>query len=719
MSAALRLRRRPRLPLILQTEAAECGLACIAMVAAFHGFEIDLPSLRALSGVSLRGATLKQLMQLAADLGLAARPLRLEPDELRRLRRPAILHWDLTHFVVLESVGRRHVVIHNPSAGVRRYLLTEASPHISGVALELWPAKSFEPRRIARRMHLTDFWSKSRGLGSSVAQVLILSLVLQMAALASPFYMQLVVDEAIVKRDLDLVGVLAMGFFLLTLIKVGTRLLRAWILVYFGNQLGFQMSAHLFQHLIRLPLSWFQGRHMGDVVSRFGSLEPIRRLFTEGLVSSVMDGLMAVTTLAMMLIYSPLLALVVFVAVVLYALGKVVWYPMERRRNEESIAAAAREETSFMESVRAIQPIKIFGKEGERQSLWQNRQAEVVNANVGVARLGIGYEAWNAILFGIENVLVIYLGARFVLEGAFSVGMLYAFVAYKSQFTERLPALIDRGMELRMVGLHLERLSDITLTKPEKTLHESRIRPPVRGALGVDALSFRYSASDPWVLEDVSLVIEQGEMIALLGASGSGKSTLIKLLMGLYVPSRGSVCVDGEPLQRFGTHGYRASAAGVMQDDHLFAGSILDNIAFFDPETDEAWAVECAQAASIHREILAMPMGYNTLIGDMGMALSGGQRQRLLLARALYARPRVLFCDEATAHLDGRNLEHVLSSIAELDCTRVFATHDEQVARIADRRFLLDGSRLHEIDRSEPDASRGTPQRSEEQQLGL
>lgn len=697
----LRFGRGPRLPLILQAEAAECGLACVAMVAGFHGLEMDLPALRSLGGVSLRGATLKQLMRLASGLGLATRPIRLEPNELAQLQCPAILHWDLTHFVVLKAVRSRHIVIHNPAAGVRRYLLKEASPHISGVALELWPAETFEPRRVVQRMRLTDFWSKARGLTASIVQVLILSLVLQLVSLASPFYMQLVVDEAIVKRDLDLVSVLALGFFLLTLIRVGTSALRGWVLVLFGNLMGFQMAAHLFRHLIRLPLPWFQRRHMGDVVSRFGSLEPVRRLFTEGLVSTVMDGLMAITTFAMILIYSPLLALVVSVAVVLYGIGKLVLYPIERRRTEENIAARAREETSFMETVRAIQAIKIFAKESERQTLWQNRQAEVINSGIAVARLGIGYTAWNGILFGVENVVVIYLGARFVLEEVFSIGMLYAFVAYKSQFTERLSALIDRVMELRMIGLHLERLSDITITQPEKTLHESRIRPPLRGAIALEGMSFRYSESDPWVLQDVNLEIEPGEMVVFLGPSGSGKSTLIKLLMGLYAPTRGIVRVDGDSLEQFGRQGYRASVAAVMQDDQLLAGSILDNIAFFDPEVDDPWVVECAQAAAIHDEILAMPMGYNTLIGDMGMALSGGQRQRLLFARALYARPQVLFSDEGTAHLDSENLSRVLKSIAELECTRVLVTHDPRVAQMADRQLMLDGSRVHDITHSE------------------
>lgn len=683
--------------MILQAEAAECGLACLAMVAGFHGLEIDLPALRASAGASLRGASLKELMRLAGNLGLASRPLRLEPEELRELRCPAILHWDLTHFVVVKAVERRHVVIHNPAVGARRYLLKEASPHLSGVALELWPAESFEPRRLARRTRLTDFWSKSRGLTTSVVQVLVLSLVLQLVALASPFYMQLVVDEAIVKRDLDLVSVLALGFFLLTLIRVGTTALRGWVLVMFGNLMGFQMAAHLFQHLVRLPLGWFQRRHMGDVVSRFGSLDAVRKLFTEGLVSTVVDGLMAVTTLVLMLVYSPLLALVVVVAMLLYGIGKFVLYPIERRRTDENIAAAAREETSFMETVRAIQAIKVFGKESERQTLWQNRQAEVINTGVSVARLGIGYTAWNGMLFGIENVLVIYLGARFVLEEVFSVGMLYAFVAYKSQFTERFAALIDRAMELRMVGLHLERLSDITTATPEKSPRDSRIRPPLRGAIALENVSFRYSESDPLVLEGVNLAIEAGETVALLGASGSGKSTLVKLLMGLYLPTRGVVRVDGDSLEQFGRHGYRASVAAVMQDDQLFAGSILDNVTFFDSEVDEDWAIECAQRAAIHDEILAMPMGYNTLIGDMGAALSGGQRQRLLLARALYARPRVLFSDEGTAHLDDDNLGRVSSCIASLDCTRVLVTHAERVARLADRQFLLENARVYEV----------------------
>ncbi len=692
---------RRRLPFVRQNEASECALACLAMIAGYYGFETDLNTLRRRHSVSLKGANLKQLIAIAARLDLACRPLRAELEALPHLATPAILHWDMNHFVVLKEVRGRTAVIHDPAHGVRRMTLDEISPHFTGVALEVMPAPGFRPRKEKAKLRLTDLWTRAHGLAGAIVQVLVLSALLQIFALVAPFYMQLVVDEVLVKFDADFLLVLAIGFGLLVLIHTGTQALRGTVILYAANQLGFQMVANLFRHTLRLPLSWFEKRHIGDIVSRFSSTGPIRDLFTQGLVSAVVDGVMAVATLILIFVYSWKLGLVVLAALGLYLLLRLGLYRAFRQRNEEQIVAAAKEQTNFMESVRAIQSIKLFAREAEREAVWQNRYAERINAGIRVGRLNIGFEAANTLLFGLENVLVIYLGARAVMAGELTVGMLFAFMSYKQNFIDKAVKLVERLIEFRLLDLHLERIADIALAEPEPAGGDA-VRSltgvwPVAGALALENVSFRYAEGEPWVLKDVTLEIAPGEHVVFIGPSGGGKTTLVKIMAGLFQPSAGRGLVDGIALTTFGLAAYRSQIGAVMQEDALLSGSIADNISFFDPEADLARIEECARLAQVHDEIAAMPMGYDSLIGDMGTVLSGGQKQRVLLARALYRRPRILILDEGTANLDPDTERRVLDMLDSLSITRISVAHRETLLARADRVFLVGGGRVVEV----------------------
>ena len=694
-SAALRFSRRSALPVLLQTEAAECGLACLAMVASYHGRQTDLTSLRRDHPASLRGTSLKSLMLTASQLGLSCRPLRIALDELCALRTPAILHWDATHFVVLRSASRRGIVVHNPALGRRTYSLREASPHLTGVALELLPMDGFEPGPSSEKLHLADLWRHASGLKGALAQLFVVSLVLQVFALAGPFYMQLVVDEGLARRDRDLLSLLALAFVLLMLIHLGTRALRSWLVLRLGTELGFQIVSNLFHHLLRLPISYFEKRHLGDVVSRFGSLEPITRLFTTGLVTVGIDGLMALATLAMILAYSPVLSSVVLASVTLYWFTRIAFYAPLKDLSEEQIVAGAREDSSVFETLRALQSIEVFGCESDREVVWQNRHAAQLNAGVRLGRLAIGQDAIRGVLFGLENVAVIYLGATLVLSHELTVGMLFAFMSYKGQFTTRLSALIDQAIELRMLDLHLARVADIALTRAEDGSPANGSRPRrVDGCIELVDLGFRYAASDPPVLEGLNLTIERGQSIAITGPSGCGKTTLIKLLLGLLSPSSGEVRVDGTRLDQLGLSTYRHQIAAVMQNDQLLSGSIADNICLFDVERDADRIRSCAETAAIHREIASMPMQYDSQIGDMGSMLSAGQRQRVLLARALYREPRVLFLDEWTSNLDARLEAQINEEIGRLDVTRVVITHRAELIGSMDHELALEPTRI-------------------------
>jgi len=715
--SALNFAGRARLPMIRQTEAAECGLACLAMVAAYHGHEIDLNSLRRRFPVSLKGANLKSLIKTADHLELGARALRVELEGLSRLRMPAVLHWDMNHFVVLKSVRGEHAIIHDPARGERKMSLKELSPHFTGVALELTPTGKFEHKDERERMKLTDLWSRAVGLKRAIVQTLALSALLQVVALAMPFYMQLVVDEVLTKFDTDLLVVLALGFGMLVLINAATTALRQYVILYAGNQLSFQMVANLFRHLMILPLPWFEKRHIGDVVSRFSSTQPIRELFTEGLVAAIIDGMMALTTLVLLFVYSTTLGFVVLGAVGLYLALRLALYKPLRRRSEDEIVTRAKEQSTFMESVRAVQSVKLFGRESERQAVWQNKYADAINAKVRLGKLQISFETANTLLFGIENVLVVYLGARFVLGGELTIGMLFAFMAYKQNFIDKANALVERAIEFRILDLHLERLADIGLAEPEEGLGASAPRnllgepPPLEGRLELENVSFRYGEGEPWVVSGASLDIAPGEMVVFVGPSGQGKTTLLKIMLALFTPETGEVRVDGRQLEQFGRAAYRAQVGAVMQEDALLSGSIADNISFFDPEPDMARIQQCAELSAIHEEIGAMPMGYDSLIGDMGTVLSGGQKQRVLLARALYRNPRALFLDEGTANLDPASERRILDLLTGMDITRVCVAHRETVMECADRIFRVQAGHVTEIDKAE--ALRLTPQAAE------
>jgi ATP-binding cassette subfamily B protein RaxB len=690
------------------------------MVAGHHGLHTDLPTLRQRFSLSLKGATLKSVMSIAERVGFNCRPLRAEIEALAQLQLPVILHWDLNHFVVLAKISRRPLLrfrrllsheniekesfcsrrfeIHDPAYGRRVIGEGELSRHFTGVVLELTKSESFVPASQVSRLRISQLWSRLGGIGSSLRNVLALSVILQLIALATPFYLQLAVDTAFPSFDTDLLAMLAIGFGGLAAIGLLTTWLRSLVLVSLGNSLSYQIVVNLYRHLLRLPLPWFEKRHVGDIISRFGSTQPISDLLAQGLIAAVLDGAMAMMTLALMFIYSFKLGTIAVIAWLLFVGLKVGSFQMLRMRNINSITAAARESSSFIESVRGIAAIKAFGQEGNRQRIWQQLKADAVNAQIKLGRLTSGFDALAQFILAAERVLFVYLAISMAMKGDFTVGMIFAFQAYKQQFLDAATRLVDFGVRYKLLDVHLGRIADIALSKPEfGAVERSESLEEVRGAIELHNVTFRYGIGEPEVLKGVNLKIEPGEMVALVGPSGGGKTTLLKIMMGLIEPSYGQVLVDGKPLASFGLHQWRRSIGSVAQDDVLYAGSLAENIAFFDPEIDMARVVAAARCAAIHETIERMPMRYDTLVGDMGSALSGGQRQRVLLARALYPNPALLFIDEGTAHLDVDAERQVMEALVQLPVTRVVSAHRPGAVAHAARTILVAGGQAREL----------------------
>ena len=679
------------------------------MIAAAHGQRIGLFELRRRFPASLRGMNLLRLMHVAEQIQMQGRPLRLELEQLDRLSLPCILHWDLNHYVVLAKVKRDRLTVHDPAAGKRTLPRTEASKHFTGIALELTPTSTFQSRRALPRISVLQLTGRISGLYRAITPILLLSVALQVFVLLAPFFMQWVVDQVLVTADRDLLAVLGLGFSLALLLQLGIGLLRGWSVIYLSTRLGFQWMGNVFAHLLRLPLDFFQKRHLGDITSRMGAVQAIQQTLTTHFVEAFIDGLMAVVTLGMMLLYSARLALVTLLAATLYLSLRWLVYGPLRAGTERQLVAAALQQTHLLESIRGIQSVKVAGCESVRRSRHANLMQDTLNSEVCLARLGLGFNSASQLIFGAERIAVIWIGSVLALSDAFSVGMLVAYLAYKDQFAQRVATLIDKWVEFRMLRLHGERLADIALAEPETDQGRSEPAMHEHARLEVTGLGFRYAEGEPWVLKDCSFAVEDGESLAIVGPSGCGKTTLMKLLLGLLPATAGSILIDGEDLQRLGPRHFRRWVGAVMQEDQLFAASLAENIAFGDDGYDLRCVEDAARRAGVHQEIEAMPMGYHSLIGDMGTTLSGGQKQRVILARALYRNPRFLFLDEATSHLDVERERLVNEAVGALKMTRIIIAHRPETIASADRVLVLHGGRIAKEWRPPPRPAQAMP----------
>jgi ATP-binding cassette subfamily B protein RaxB len=684
---------------VLQLQTSECGLACLCMIANAHGQHWRLMDLRHQFPQSLKGVNLKQLIDQSQVLGFMARPVWLELNELEHLHLPCILHWDLNHFVVLQKIKGQVLTVLDPALGKKILRLSEASKHFTGIALELKPQADFKQKTAPPKFPLSLLTGNIQGLTKSALQILALALVLELFAIFLPMFNQAVVDDVLTSGDQELLSVLVAGFALILLTQSALSYARSWWVMVLSQTVSIQWLSNVFTHMVRLPADWFSQRHLGDISSRFGAVHDIQKTLTQTTLESLLDGLMAIAALIMMFIYAPSLSWIVLSASFLYALVRWASYAPFRHAASERLVLSGQEHSHFIETLRAMTPLKLFARENERRMHWQSLMIEVMNRDFQTAKLNMGFNVARSLIFGIENLCVFWLGAKIILSSptqnhggaVFTVGMLLAFISYKMQFTGRISALINQGIELKMLSLHRDRLADIVLTPPEQDTPHGNLPTNdlahLAPSLELRNISFRYSDDAPWLLHNMDLFIKAGEHVAITGASGCGKTTLLKILLGLLPPTQGIVLYGGVPVAQLGISNVRRKIGAVMQEDALMTGSIADNIAFFDLAPQPSHIEACAQLAEIHHDICSMPMGYHTLIGELGSGLSGGQKQRLLLARALYAQPAVLALDEATSHLDMQNESAVSHTLANLKLTRIVIAHRPETIARADRQI--------------------------------
>lgn len=682
----LDLRWQRRVPVIHQTETAECGLACLAMICGHFGKNIDLIYLRRKFNLSARGATLAGINGIAEQLGMATRALSLELDELRVLKTPCILHWDFSHFVVLVSVKRNRYVLHDPARGIRYISREEMSRYFTGVALEVWPGSEFQSETLQTRISLRSLINSIYGIKRTLAKIFCLSVVIEAINLLMPVGTQLVMDHAIPAGDRGLLTLISAALMFFILLKAATSTLRAWSSLVMSTLINVQWQSGLFDHLLRLPLAFFERRKLGDIQSRFDSLDTLRATFTTSVIGFIMDSIMVVGVCVMMLLYGGYLTWIVLCFTTIYIFIRLVTYGNYRQISEECLVREARAASYFMETLYGIATVKIQGMVGIRGAHWLNMKIDAINSGIKLTRMDLLFGGINTFVTACDQIVILWLGAGLVIDNQMTIGMFVAFSSFRGQFSERVASLTSFLLQLRIMSLHNERIADIALHEKEEKKPEIEIvadMGPI--SLETNGLSYRYDSQSAPIFSALSLSVALGESVAITGASGAGKTTLMKVLCGLFEPDSGRVLINGIDIRQIGINNYHRMIACVMQDDRLFSGSIRENICGFAEEMDEEWMVECARASHIHDVIMNMPMGYETLIGELGEGLSGGQKQRIFIARALYRKPGILFMDEATSALDSESEHFVNVAIKNMNITRVIIAHRETTLRTVDR----------------------------------
>ncbi|MFM1001224.1 peptidase domain-containing ABC transporter [Yersinia enterocolitica] len=690
MIKKLDLGLRNRVPVVHQTESSECGLACLAMVCGYYGKNIDLIYLRQQFNLSARGTTLAGINGIARTLGMTSRALSLDLEEMGALKKPCILHWNFNHFVVLVSVRRQRFVIHDPARGRRTVELAEMSQYFTGVVLEVSPGSEFTAETVRHRIRLRTLIRSVQGIKGTLVKIFSLSLVIESINLVMPVATQLVMDHAIPAGDRGLLTLICAGLLFFILLRAAISMVRAWTSLVMGTLINVQWKTGLFSHLIHLPLGYFERRKLGDIQSRFDSLDALQSTFTTSVVGAIMDIIMVIGVLVMMVLYGGYLTWIVLGFTAVYVFIRLLTYGYYRQLSEESMIKSARANSYFMETLYGIAPVKMQGMTERRSTHWLNLEIDTINTGIKVTKMDLFFGGINTFITACDQAVILWLGASLVIDNQMTIGMFVAFSAFRGQFSDRVSSLTTFLLQLRMMSLHNERIADIALNETD---NQKPDRPYVAGmqplSLKTLDLTYRYDSQSPSIFNNLNITVMPGESVAIIGPSGGGKTTLMKVLCGLFEAGSGKVMVDGIDIQQLGMNNYHKMIACVMQDDKLFSGSIRENIGGFVEDIDELWMIECTQASYIHDTIMKMPMGYETLIGELGEGLSGGQKQRIFIARALYRKPGILFMDEATSHLDRESEELVNQAIKKMHFTRIIIAHRESTIQSADRVITI------------------------------
>jgi ATP-binding cassette subfamily B protein len=691
-----RLRPR-RVPVLLQLSAVECGAACLAMLLCYYGRRTSISEVRQRCQVGRDGLSALDIAKAARTYGLRVRAVSLQADDLRLVSLPAIVHWEFNHFLIVERTTPRGVEVADPALGRRRMSHAEFFAGFTGIVLMLEPGVQFERRTNTRGVTLGSYArSYLKRAPLSLAQILAASLVLQLFGLAVPLLTAVVIDQVIPFRLQDALTLLAVGLLLLLVAQVLITFLRASLLLYLQTRVDTQMMLGFFEQVLSLPLRFFQQRSTGDLLARLSSNLIIRDMVSNQLLSTILDGSFVAMYLLLLFrgsLFFGLMALAIGLAQVGVLVAST---QLLRPLAKQELLTQGKFQGYAAEALVGITTLKAAGAEQQALERWTNLFFDQMNASVRRTYLSSLVDLAVTNLRALAPLILLVIGTAQVLDGTLQAGAMLALVTLASAFLAPLGSLVASGQRLQLVRSHLERVADVLEAEPEQAPKDTVLPPRLSGHLRFQQVSFQYDPQSPAILQNLNLVIQPGQKVAIVGRSGSGKSTLGMLLLGLYLPTQGEIFYDQLPLRRLNYQAVRAQFGVVTQGATLFSGSIRDNITLNNPALSMEQVIHAAQAAAIHEDILQMPMEYETFVAEGGSALSGGQRQRLALARALVSNPVILLLDEATSALDVVTEQAVERNLRTLACTQIIIAHRLSTIRNADLILVLDQGRMVE-----------------------
>ena len=689
--------RRRRVPVVLQMTTTQCGAACLTMVLRFYGRAASITEVAEQMDLGRNGASALSIAQTARQHGLDVRAFSVEPESLQQLTLPAILHWNFSHFVVLEAWQQDSAVIVDPASGRRTVAAAEFDRCFTGVVLALTPGATFRRQRASRslaawRSQVQRLFIAS-GAWRTAGKALLATFAVQALALTTPWLTRVLVDQVLPQREIGLVGMLAAGVAVIVLMQMGVGFVRRLALIRLQAVVDTGLMRGFLEHLLALPYRFFQQRSSGDLLMRLSSNAMMRELLTTQTIAAVMDGLWVLVFLAVLLVQAPAFALVT----VIIGLAQVLLLLASTGRMHDlaqrQLATQAEAQAYLVEALAGINVVKATGAEAVVLDRWRGLHGRALAVTVDKQRLAALFDTLLGGLQTATPLILLLLGVQQVLAGALSLGAMLALNVLATGFLAPLAALVASGQQLQSMGAHLNRMADVLEAEPEVMGAQA---PTQVGAVTLANVAFQYDRHSAPVLQGIDVQIAPGQKVAIVGRSGSGKSTLARLLLGLHQPTQGEVRYGDTPLTALDRSALRRQMGVVTQEVFLFSGSIRQNIAFGRDDLGVDEVLEAARLACIDRDIAHMPMNLETLVAEGGAGLSGGQRQRLALARALARKPALLLLDEATSHLDAATERAIEENLRAVGCTQIVIAHRLSTVRNADVILVMEAGRIVE-----------------------
>jgi ATP-binding cassette subfamily B protein len=694
--------RHVRFPFIRQHDEMTCGTTCIMMISKYYGKTFASSRLRDLAHVDLSGSSLANLASAAEQLGYMTRGMKLDYDSLKSISLPCIIHWQGYHYIVVYRVDDKFVWVADPAIGLRKYARSYFEDNWNGITLILEPTPEFEKQK-EDKSSLRNFGQFVAPYKLILAEVFIASMLLNIFGLATPIFTQNIVDKVLMHQNISMLNIMLIGMLLVLVFRVLTMIVRQYLIIHTSMKIDLRMLVYFYKHLLALPLGYFKVRKIGDFITRFGENMKIRNFMTNTALTLVLDSILIVVYLSLMFYYNVQLTMVVLAFIPVFIAITLSFTPFLKRLNIDSFAARAEAQSHLIESINAVDTVKAMNIENAVRWRWEDKFIKNMNIDFKLFNTTMYFNSLGDFIGTLGSTVVLWYGAHKVIGGAMSVGELMAFMSLMGSVITPINRIINTWDDIQQTLVSVDRLNDVFTAEaefPEKAdeSHGVMISKP-RGEIEFEKVFFRYGGEDdPYILSDISLKIEAGQKVAIVGRSGSGKTTLVKLIARFYDVSEGRISLDGIDIKNINLSSLRNIVGFVLQESFIFNGTIRENISLHDPEESMEKVIEAAKLANAHDFISALALGYDTKVGESGLQLSGGQKQRIAIARTLYRNPRIIILDEATSSLDTESEQAIQKNLNAIlkDKTALIIAHRLSTVRNADKIIVLDNGEVVE-----------------------